>query len=86
MEDSRHRNLTSIRQISQELLTSIISIPDWDKTPTNKLGRKMHLLVTALIETTPSIAERLFKLYFSPIFRGIASYVLHQLINLWALR
>lgn len=46
----------------------------------------MHLLVTALIETTPSIAERLFKLYFSPIFRGIASYVLHQLINLWALR
>lgn len=40
--------------------------------------------VLILGEWAPTLVERLFKLYFSPIFRGIASYVLHQLIGVWA--
>jgi hypothetical protein len=35
-------------------------------------------------EWAPSLLDRLFKVYFSPIFRGIASYVFHQLIGMWA--
>jgi hypothetical protein len=46
----------------------------------------MYLVVSLIGEWAPSLAERIFKLYFSPIFRGITSYVLNQLINLWALR
>ena len=40
--------------------------------------------VMTLGEWVPSLAERLFRIYFSPIFRGIASYVFHQLIGMWA--
>jgi hypothetical protein len=46
----------------------------------------MFFLVGAASEWVPTLAERIFKLYFSPIFRGITAYVLQQLINLWALR
>lgn len=46
----------------------------------------MFLLAASIGEWAPSLAERIFKLYFSPIFRGVASYVLHQLVNLWAMR
>ena len=40
--------------------------------------------VWTLGDWAPILIERLFKVYFSPIFRGIASYVLHQLIGVWA--
>ena len=43
----------------------------------------LHIALT-LGDWAPTLIERLFKVYFSPIFRGIASYVLHQLIGVWA--
>ena len=43
----------------------------------------LHTALT-LGDWAPTLIERLFKVYFSPIFRGIASYVLHQLIGVWA--
>ncbi|MEY3076167.1 MAG: hypothetical protein RLZZ131_293 [Actinomycetota bacterium] len=46
----------------------------------------MFFLAGTIAEWAPALTERIFKLYFSPIFRGITSYVLQQLINLWALR
>jgi hypothetical protein len=42
-----------------------------------------HSFMT-LGEWAPSLLDRLFKVYFSPIFRGITSYVFHQLIGFWA--
>jgi len=35
-------------------------------------------------DLAPTLIERFFKLYFSPIFRGIAAYVIHQLVGMWA--
>ncbi|MEY3684231.1 MAG: hypothetical protein RLZZ394_62, partial [Actinomycetota bacterium] len=57
-------------------------------TETTKLWNEenMFFLAGTIAEWAPSLTERIFKLYFSPIFRGITSYVLQQLINLWALR
>lgn len=40
--------------------------------------------LTNLGEWAPILVERIFKLYFSPIFRGIAAYVIHQLVGMWA--
>jgi hypothetical protein len=44
----------------------------------------MFHVVISLGDWAPSLLERFLKIYFSPIFRGITSYVFHQLIGLWA--
>lgn len=40
--------------------------------------------LVALGDWAPILMERLFKLYFSPIFRGLAAYLIHQLVGMWA--
>jgi hypothetical protein len=40
--------------------------------------------LTILGSSSPSLLDRVFRLYFSPIFRGVIAYVFNQLINFWA--
>jgi hypothetical protein len=44
----------------------------------------MLYALATLGEWAPALVERFFKIYFSPIFRGLASYLLHQLVGIWA--
>ncbi len=49
-----------------------------------KNGEIMLYTFSTLAEWAPTLMERFFKLYFSPIFRGLAAYVIHQLVGMWA--
>lgn len=44
----------------------------------------MLFAFTTLGEWAPTLLERIFKIYYSPIFRGLTSYLFHQLVGLWA--
>jgi hypothetical protein len=73
---TRESTLTFINQLRAESVAQVID-------PKRKDSLMLYALAT-LGEWAPALVERFFKIYFSPIFRGLASYLLHQLVGIWA--